>query len=119
MRIHFGHARIILSHLLVQKHLHASPGRRSFARLDLTEELPDASGFDRGRQSNKGAAGHLLAEDRARAEGADHFIVAHVNHPQITIECAAVMRDVADHVRVDRGDRDIDDFDSSSEPLAQ
>ena len=119
MRIDFRHARIVVAHLLVQEHFHALPGCGSFWADERTEQLADASRFERKGQVDKSAAGHLFAEHRPGAKWAHDFIVAHVNHPQISVEALAVSRDAANDVRVDRRDRDVHDFNGLAEPFAQ
>ena len=52
----------------------------------------------------------LPAKNGGRAERADHFVVAHVNDPQIAVVLCALAGDGHDDVRVDGGERDVDDF---------
>ena len=62
----------------------------------------------------------LRAEHGRRAERPDHFVVAHINDPEIAVVPGALAGDGQNDVRVDGGDAQVDDLKFfSGEPLAQ
>src|SRR5215471_11885108 len=53
---------------------------------------------------------HARSEYGASAKRADHFVVAHVNNPQIAITLPAFARNGQNHVRIDGGHGHTDDL---------
>ena len=63
---------------------------------------------DREIEPDQTEGQRLGAKYGRRAEGTDHFIVAHVHNPEITVMPGAFTRDGQDDVRVDGGDAQVD-----------
>ena len=109
MLMHVLQSWIISAHLLFEKHLHPAPLARS-ARAERRQQLHDAKLFQPQRRANEREARSLPPENRPTAEGADDFVIAHVDDPHITFERRAVAGDFADDVRVNRGHGHVDDL---------
>src|SRR3954463_13001259 len=105
MFVNFGHARVVSLNLLLQEHLHPFPACRvtgfAEAEPDGIEQLSDSSRFERQTRANEGATWRLRPENRARAEWAHDFIVAHINHPEVALFVAAIAGDFTDDVGID------------------
>jgi hypothetical protein len=64
--------------------------------------------FEHEAQPHQPERGRLQSENRRRAEGADHLVVAHVNDPDITFMPGAFAGDGQDYVRIDGCYRRVD-----------
>ena len=100
-----------------QEHLHSAPGTivsaaGQPARRRL-EKLAHPCSLDSQHQPDNGARRSARTEPGAGAEGADHFIVAHVNDPDVAVLGGAVADDGKNDMGVDGGDSGIDDFELS------
>ena len=101
-------ARLIRAHLLIEKHGHAAPfarRRRAFLppHAQRLQRLPGAGGLKREARADDRPGRNLRAKNRAGSERADHFVVAHVDHPDVAPGAGAVARDGQDDVGVDAG----------------
>ncbi len=114
MVINAGHPGIIVTHLLFEKHFHAAPllrtGAASNPQQHIIQQLPRPGGFDRNAGANQRQREDLGAEDRARAKGTDHLVVAHVNHPYVAVPPRGLTGDGPEDVRIDGGHGGVDDL---------
>src|SRR5206468_5311617 len=67
------------------------------------EHLACPGGFQSEAGPNQSQPRRLGAEDGRRAEGSLHFIISHVNDPQIALVPGALARNRENGMRVDRG----------------
>lgn len=90
----------------------AAPGGLFFftAAGDGFGELADFGLLKPEGSANKIDAGGAFAADGGAAKRADHFVVAHINDPEIPIVADAFTGDGQDDVRIDRGHRHANDF---------
>jgi hypothetical protein len=97
------------------EHPHSFP-RADAGRVPLSysaqplEQLSGPGGFQRESGADHGQRRRLISEDSSRAERPDHFVVPHVNHPNIGVSIRAVARQRADDMRVDGGHGGVHDF---------
>lgn len=114
-----GEARIVVGDLLLKKHLHAAPlGGRAVAGGDATmeigDELADAGTFQRSGDADGRAVAEERRKDAGGTERSDDLVVPLVDDEEVGLELGAVGGDGADDVRVDRGDRGVDDLESGA-----
>jgi len=90
-----GHSRVICPNLLMHEHLHPAPlavcGPRFLGPLpDGIQELPGAGGFQIDGGPDQGQRGRLRPKNGSGPEWSNHFVVAHVNHPDIAVGAGAI-----------------------------
>src|SRR3954447_25823471 len=111
MFVNFRHARVVALNLLLEEHLHSFPARwvTRFTKTqpDCVEELSDSSRFECQTRADEGATWRLRPENRARAERAHDFIVAHINHPEVALFVTAIAGDLTDDMGIDGRDGNV------------
>src|SRR4051794_838121 len=86
------HARIVRAHLAIHEHGHTAPFRTGTSALtDGFEQLPRAQALEPKAGPNERQWRRLPAEYRPRAEGTHHFVIAHIDHPNIGLCLGAVV----------------------------
>ena len=108
-------ARIVRPEPVAHKHFHAAPRRRiGFSTLEFAPEagqqLTQARFLNRQVQPDQRERRDFRAEHRRRAERPDHFVVAHVNDPHISLLPGAIAGDRQNYVRIDGRNAQIDDL---------
>src|SRR5262249_22285181 len=82
--------RIVASHLVLEKHLHTAPFLFAGRSVPKSGNCPlkgltAASRFEGQRAPRPGQTRRLLAEDGARSEGTNNFVVTHIQHPNVPV----------------------------------
>src|SRR5436309_60905 len=102
----FGFA--LRRNLILKEHLHAAPGSILGFATELAHagcrQLPDARAFQREIQSGSRERWSARTENGGRAERSDHFVVAHVDNPNVSLLPRAILRHGQNDMRIDGGD---------------
>ena len=77
---------------------------------DVHQQLADARFLDRKIQPHKSERRCLRSEKRRRAERPDHFVVTHVDYPQIAVGMGAIAGNGQNDMRVDSRNSEINDL---------
>jgi len=114
--IHHFFARIVRPLAVSDKHFHPAPGGVGIFPLQfaakLNQQLADARLLNRKVQPDKTQRRGFLAENRRGAKRPHHFVVAHVDDPQVALGPRAVAGNGQNDVRVDGRDARVDDFET-------
>src|SRR5690242_12003201 len=103
MIVNDRHPRVIMPDLVVYKHSHASPfgiRRRGTysASQNLAQQFASSGAIDHEAAANQIQVRRLPSKYRSTSKRADDFVVAHINHPNVTVFPRAVSGDWQDHV---------------------
>src|SRR5258708_5914935 len=104
--------RATWSDLIVEEHAHAAPCDcfmvlTAQLAAQLHEPLTGAQSLHRGDQAHHRPGRRLGAKYRRRSKRSNHFIVTHVNNPQVPLMLGALDGDWQDDIRVNGGVRRI------------